>query len=166
MLYDNFNAEEAADLMIDKLRATSQEEIEIINSKLDAIVGKINDINEEYVNPSESIIEGHVEGVIIDALTGNSIEVEDTPIPDIAYAMDTDEMTEMVKAKPVQAKPVKVVEELPPEDGYVDVDPVDAMIEEMRRKKGTSRSNFGYDVLTSEDHYPLSTVITSRKKGK
>lgn len=168
MLYDDFDQNEAVDLMLDRLQATNEEEIKMIDEKLNNLVGQIEDVKYDEI-PNTSTANDYVDGVMIDTMNPKSASeiAEDVkePLPDVAYAMTEDELFDALQRQKPETKPVEVeVEDIePPSDGYFD-DPLE-LLDYMRKSK-TEKSPYGYDVVTKDNHYPVTSSSKPRNKNR
>ena len=153
----DFDQTEAADLLVEKLRAKTKGEIKIIDDKLKELyTGKKSDskpMSEEEKNEP-------VKPKIV-----NNLYME--PEPKEEEQDDSVLMTTVVnKPKPV-VKEVVVEKQQPPQNNNGEIDDMEKIriLYERERQRNMERTPYGYDAYSQNQYFPMTTVV-SRKKSE
>lgn len=177
MLYDDFNANEAADLIVQRFKATKPEEVAVIDDKLKEMVGSTPEPDTRFIQSSESSVDTAIINAASDATQPGTTQVEVEPESDVSYAMGLDDITQKLKNTDTTNDSISddiISEEANDEEtgheasSTVDEttyeNPLDAMVAKLRKRNESQsfKSPFGYTVVVENSIYPTSTVIKRR----
>ena len=166
MFATNFNQTEAADLMVERLRAKTPQEIAAIDAKLIELVGETDSTDPAMNNHDDELVD------VLLVSDEEPVVEEDNQPSDIDIAPSIDQMIGMIKGdipNTVATMPVEepVVEEIdsPGDDSYDEeeeeyIDPLDAQIARLRARRMRS-GPVGSVVGDGEfdNHYPITKNI-------